>query len=84
MHRGKEKGASIALLLSAVTRYEVWFVIPFLFYLKKEKSLYFVVPSILFILAWFTYTLRFRVLRATDFKILEKTHTVLINIKNFE
>jgi hypothetical protein len=30
------------------------------------------------------YNLRFRVLRATDFKILEKTHTVLINIKNFE
>jgi hypothetical protein len=28
--------------------------------------------------------LRFRVLRATDFKIFEKTHAALINIKNFE
>jgi hypothetical protein len=30
------------------------------------------------------YILRFRVLRATDFKIFEKTHAALINIKNFE
>ena len=28
--------------------------------------------------------LRFRVLRATDFKTFEKTHTALINIKYFE
>jgi hypothetical protein len=32
----------------------------------------------------FGYILRFRVLRATDFKIFEKTHAALINIKNFE
>jgi hypothetical protein len=31
-----------------------------------------------------TTNLRFRVLRATDFKIFEKTHAALINIKNFE
>jgi parallel beta-helix repeat protein len=33
---------------------------------------------------WSDYNLRFRVLRATDFKIFEKTHAALINIKNFE
>jgi hypothetical protein len=32
----------------------------------------------------YTHNLRFRVLRATDFKIFEKTHAALINIKNFE
>ena len=43
--QGKEKAASIALLLGSATRYEVWLALPFL---KKRLIL----PSLAFILAW--------------------------------
>lgn len=45
IEQGKEKAASIALLLGSATRYEVWLALPFL---KKRLIL----PSLAFILAW--------------------------------
>ncbi len=59
LDREKEKVAGVALLLGSVTRYEVWFAIPFLiFYGRRsriKKIFHLITPSLAFMLAWSVY-----------------------------
>ncbi len=56
LHQNREKAAGTSLLLSAITRYEVWLAFPFLLREKKVKMLHLAAPLAIFVLAWFIYT----------------------------